>query len=430
MFKGLSTAISGDTLRLAAGEYNAGTGEKFTTASRQVSVSAGVKIFGARADVLSELQGAPGDLLGLDLKGSTVIRNVLVTGFPNGIRASQGTLTLKNVRVDKARHGLALSGTAKATLSQGVIFVDPDPQNLLVTGIELSQQAQLVLDGGNVVGDPNTCATSARGMTMADASQATIKNIARFSDFSGQSILMWQRTKLTMTGHATIDRLVSLGQGCSPKPQVELHDSATFTLNRASINSSGQIGARGILSESKGLVTLDSAQVLGHSGAGIVLQGTARRLSVTGTLIHDTQTGIDARSVADASILVVSSTLSKNSTAIAAPFVKLRSSLLSENGVGVLITRSAVFSDLGQPGDPGRNVIVKSLLSGVAFSQEVINTGFGAVFASGNTWNAGIQQADGNGQYLKQPLVTGSSPNARGTNFNMPSGGSLFEIQL
>jgi hypothetical protein len=147
-------------------------------------------IFGARADVLSELQGAPGDLLGLDLKGSTVIRNVLVTGFPSGIRASQGTLTLKNVRVDKARHGLALSGTAKATLSQGV----------------------------------------------------------------------------------------------------------------------SQIGARGILSESKGLVR--------------------------------------------------------------------------------------------------------------------------AVFASGNTWNPGIQQADGNGQYLKQPLVTGSSPNARGTNFNIPSVGSLFEIQL
>jgi hypothetical protein len=62
----------------------------------------------------------------------------------------------------------------------------------------------------------------------------------------------------------------------------------------------------------------------------------------------------------------------------------------------------------------------------------VVSSGFGAVFASGNTWNV-TQGADGSGRYPNQPVVTGDSPNSQGTNFRLPStvgtSGS-FSIQL
>jgi hypothetical protein len=150
---------------------------------------------------------------------------------------------------------------------------------------------------------------------------------------------------------------------------------------------------------------------------------------VTGTLISGPGVGIDDRTLPDADILVVGSTVTGHSIGIGAPFVKLRATVVSDNAVGVLVTRSARFSDLGQPFGPGNNRIVNNRQTGVTFNQDVIATGFGAVFASGNTWNA-TQGADGSGHYPSQPLVTGDSPNARGTNFQMPSAAGLFEIHL
>src|SRR5215216_547180 len=116
---GLSLAIAGDTLRLAAGLYSAASnGEKFTTSTRQVVVPAGVKIFGTfQAEFTTFLHGAPGDLVGLKLQGAATVRNLFVTGFPTGVTASQGVQSFKNVVLDQNDHGLDLGGSASATLT-------------------------------------------------------------------------------------------------------------------------------------------------------------------------------------------------------------------------------------------------------------------------------------------------------------------------
>ena len=115
---GLSLAIAGDTMRLAIGVYSAATnGEKFTNGSQQVVVPAGVLILGTPGEAISQLQGVPDDLIGLDLKGAATVRNLIVRGFRSGIRATQGVQTLKSVVLDQNILGLELSGSAKTTLA-------------------------------------------------------------------------------------------------------------------------------------------------------------------------------------------------------------------------------------------------------------------------------------------------------------------------
>jgi hypothetical protein len=85
------------------------------------------------------------------------------------------------------------------------------------------------------------------------------------------------------------------------------------------------------------------------------------------------------------------------------------------------------FTDLGQTGDPGKNLIINNSNTGVTFSQDVINGKVGGIFGSGNIWNARTQGSDENGKYPPQ-LLDGSSPLASGTNFKLP--GFNFAIEF
>jgi hypothetical protein len=431
--RGLSSAIAGDTMRLASGVYSAATnGEKFTNVNgtQQVVVPAGVMILGTLAgDLTTQLHGVSGDVFGLNLQGGATVRNLVLTGFPTGIQATQGVQSLKNLTLRQNTFGLNLGGSAKATLVGGVVFATP-PANPTgdAVGVRVRQQAQFTMIGGTISGS-STCDITAKAVSLGDAARLTMQNGATIKDIAGTALTMGGTSKATLTGHAAIDRNFSQLPGCSPAPGVMTLDSTTLTLKNARISGTGGAKSVGILAQSRGLLTLDSTEVVGHTGTGIKTLG-APKIVVIGSRFQRNGVGIDAGLSKNASLTISGSTVSNNGIGIHAPFFKLRKSVVTSNQTGISV---ATFSaDLGQIGDPGSNLIAANSITGVTWDADVIFGGAGGIFASGNTWNPFTQGSDANGRYPAKPLLNNDSPLASGKNFVLPTidANDLFQIQL
>jgi Protein of unknown function (DUF1565) len=423
--RGLSTAIAGDTMRLASGVYSAATnGEKFTNGTQQVVVPAGVTILGTiREDSTSQLHGATGDVVGLNLKGAATVRNVILSGFGHAIVATQGVQSLKNLILDQNLLGLDLSGSAKTTLVSSSVFLTAPSANMI--GAIVRQQAQFTMVGGTMSGGAPNCRTGVIGMKLDNAARLTLKNGATLKEIAGPALAMVGASKALLTGLATIDRNLSQFPGCPPTPSVLTDDSTSLTLKKARVFSAGGANSVGIEPRGRTLLTLDSAQVKGHTGAGLRTSRGNPRIVVNGSLFQANIIGIDAVLTPTASLTITGSTVSNNVTGIHAPFFKLRKSLVTSNQTGILV--ASFSSDLGQPGDPGNNLIAANSNTGVTWDANIISSKAGGIFAVGNTWNPGIQGSDGNGKYSPQ-VLSGSSPLANGTNFKLP--GFSFQIQL
>jgi hypothetical protein len=422
--KGLGLAIAGDTMRLAAGLYSAAAnGEKFTTNTQQTVVPAGVKIFGTfQGESTTFLQGAPGDLVGLNLQGAATVRNLFVTGFPAGVKASQGVQSFKNVVLDQNGFGLDLGGSAKATLTASTVFVRPGVGSL---GARALQQAQLTLVGGRIsAGNPN-CDAALIGVSLADAARLTMKNGASLQNFAGSALVMKLTSKATLTGLAKVERDLSSLAGCTPFASVLTDDSASLTLKNARVQSTGGTNAIGIHARSRALLMLDSAQVIGHTGTAVI---SSHKLIVSNSLFQGNGVGIDGGN-SPAGVTITGSTVS-NSTFVGIRGgnpLKLRNNRIMSNNVGVSVgVVGTATADLGQISDPGNNTITGNSGTGVRFSTDVTS---GNIFAAGNTWNAATQGSDASGHYPNNPLVDGSSPSAFGSNFKLPPSAS-FKIQL
>jgi Protein of unknown function (DUF1565)/Right handed beta helix region len=424
--KGLSLAIAGDTMRLAPGLYSAaGNGEKFTTSTQQVVVPAGVKIFGTiQNEFTTFLHGAPGDLVGLNLKGAAIVRNLFVTGFPTGVAASQGAQSFKNVVLDQNQFGLKLSGSAKTTLTTSTVFVRPGTGSL---GASVAQQAQLTVAGGRIsAGGPN-CAIG-NGVLLLDAAQLTMKNGATLTNLTGTALEMRKTSKATLTGLARIERDFSGFAGCTPLPGVNAFDSTSFTLKNARIlSSNGGNATTGIFWSSRALMTLDSAQVKGFSFFGLHSPGNLR-LVATSSVFQYNNVGINVTNGPNSSITMTGSTLSNNVIGIHAPNVRLRRTLVTANQQTGVLLASASGNDLGLTTDLGHNLIAANGITGVAFDGQVGAQGF--IFAAGNSWTPNTQGTNGSGLY-PQMVVTGmtTNPPASGKNFTLPPNLN-FKIQL
>jgi hypothetical protein len=432
--RGLSTAITGDTMRLAIGVYSTGTnGEKFTTGTQQVVVPAGVTILGTPADdFTSQLHGSGGaGETGLNLKGAAIVKNLILTGFQTGIHATQGVQTLKNLTLDQNVLGLGLSGSARATLTASTVVVRPIPGVTVAPfGARVTQQAQFIMDGGKVTGGGQNCQRDVTGVSLGNAARFTLKNVATFENIAGIALAMFQTSKATLTGFSTIDkRFFQLPGGCTPRASIATFDSASLTLRHASVVSSGGTNSVGIESNSSAPLTLDTASVVGHSSAGLVAKGNFTLVAKAANF-RQNAIGLDAKLAPNASITITGSTVFNNNTGIRAPLFKLRSSVVTQNQTGILLT--SLFTDLGQTTDPGNNTITGNTITGVTFDAEVIIGGVGGIFASGNTWNPSTQLSDVNGHYPGKPLLNNDSPLASGKNFVLPKGDSndLFQIQL
>jgi Protein of unknown function (DUF1565) len=427
--RGLSTAITGDTMRLAIGVYSAtSNGEKFTTGTQQVVVPAGVTILGTLGEnfTTSQLHGAPGDLIGLNLQGTATVKNLIVKGFTRGIRAIQGVQTLKNLNLDQNVFGLDLSGSAKATLAASTVVLTPI-SGATVFGATVAQQAQFIMDGGKITSGGQNCQREVTGVALDNAARLTLKNVATLENIAGTALEMTGTSKATLTGFASIDRRFSfLAGGCTPRSSVRTFESASLTLRHASVFSSGGTVSVGIESSSSAPLTLDTASVIGHSGAGVVAKGDFKLVAKAANFRQNT-TGLDAIGAPNASITITGSTVSLNNIGIRAPFFKLRNSVVTGNQTGIVL--SSPFTDLGQTTDPGNNTISGNVFSGVRFDETVIAGKVGGIFASGNTWNSSTQDSDDSGHYPAKPLLNGLSPFASGKNFVLPTSFN-FQIQL
>jgi uncharacterized protein DUF1565 len=423
--KGLSLAIAGDTMRLAAGTYSAATnGEKFTTGTRQVAVPAGVKIFGAVQNEFVILQGVAGDLIGLNLKGAAAVRNLFVRGFPTGVTASQGVQSFKGVTLDGNQVGLELTGSAKTTLTSGSVFVRPGTGSL---GAGVAQQAQLTVAGGTISAGAPNCNGGGTGVSLQDAARLTMKGGAILQNFAGVALALHQTSKAMLTGLAKVERDLSTLASCTPLPSVSASDSTSLTLTNAQMVSTGGANATGIDWESRGLVTLDSAVVKGYKFAGLHSPGNLRLVALSAVFQYD-GVGINVVDGPQSSITMTGSTVSNNVIGIHAPGVKLRRTLVSANQQTGILLASAAGNDLGLTTDLGHNLIAANGITGVAFDGKV--TGGAFISAAGNSWTPVTQGTDGSGLY-PQMVVTGTSvnPPASGKNFTLPPNLN-FKIQL
>jgi hypothetical protein len=420
--KGLSLAISGDTMRLAAGGYSAATGEKFNSPQHKVTVPAGVTILGTAAeDFTSQLHGVAGET-GLELLGGATIRDLNLTGFTWGIHASQGVQKLTGLHFSGNNTAIVLEQTAQATLVKGNVLLYPGvyPQ---ATGAELYGTASLTLDGGTVAGLGGICNLNATGVSARVNAHLTAKNGALFKQIAGAAVTLSEYAKATLTSQAAVDRDFSLLPSCETYPSLVAYEGSSLTLTNARVDGKGEEEV-GIEASVQGAVTITNSKLSGHYLAVNLLDKT--KLVVTGSTFSGNSAAIFAAYGQPVTLTVTGSTLTGNGTAIMAPTLKLRNSQVTGNSLGMYLNGSS--ADLGKLASPGNNVLSGNGQSGVQLNGAPGASG--TIYAVGNTWNSAVQGADGSGHYAQHPLLTGVSANAVGTNFKLPQGNANMKLQL
>jgi hypothetical protein len=424
--KGLSLALAKDTVRLAPGVYSkAINGERFTSSTQQVPVRAGVLILGTfQEEFTSQLNGGPEET-GLLLQGGATVRNLILSGFGTGIRASAGVLSLGRVTLNQNLMGMLLTNSAQATLTNGSVTVIAPAQSF-ANGLLVWDNAQLIMDGGFISGGGSNCALNAIGVNAQNSGRVTLRNGVKIQNIAGHALSLSDQTKATLKGLTTITRDFSAQPACHPAPSVVARVSASLTLQNARIFGGDGDLSVGIESNSSGPLTVTNSVLANHSDAAIrVLKSTS--VVIGGSTFSGNDKGIDAATLSTLSMSITGSTLSSNTIAIRAPFFRLRSSKVTGNQLGVVVNGSA---DLGNLSQPGNNTLTGNALTAVEFSPSAVDAAVGTIVAAGNLWNASIQGSDGTGHYPTHPVVRGTDNNAVGKNFVMPQGKSSFSIQL
>ena len=414
-------------MRLASGVYSAASGEKFTTATQQVTVPAGVTILGTYAeDFTSQLRGAAGET-GLQLLGGATIRDLILTGFTRGIHATQGVQKLKGLYFDKNLTALDLEGTAQASLVKGTIFLSPGGAFPQVTGANVVDQAHLTVDGGIITGGAANCKTGITGVNVREAGVLTAKNGATFKEIAGTAVLVAETAKTTLASQAVVSRDFSQFPACAPLPSLVAYEGGSLTLTNAGVYSKGGTNEIGIKAQSQGTVALTHAVLSGHTLAAVHVLDK-QKLVVSGSAFSGNYVGIHALEAQSVSLSVTGSTVIGNLFGIVAPSLKLRSTQVTANAIGVAITGSQ--ANLGTLASPGNNALSGNSQTGVEFFAGPFAVSFSTISAAGNFWNAGVQDADGSGQHPEHRLVNGTAGDHSGQNFKLPDGKSSFKIQL
>lgn len=421
---GLSLAIAGDTMRLAAGGYSALSGERFTNAGERVSVPAGVTILGTPAeDFTSQLHGAPGDSVGLDLKGGATIRNLVIIGFKSGIRAVKGVQTVQGVFFDQNLTGLEARGTAQTTLLGSTVVLSGSSD-----GVYASQQARVTLDASTITGGSPTCNINQNGILAADVARIVTRNGTALTNLAGLAVRLQQGTTGTL-GSTTISRDLTGLPSCIPFPAIVALDSSSLSITGSKVTttggtSNGAFNSVGLRSNTQGQITIKGVTFSGHKDAGIRAADIVR-ITVANSTFDSNRFGISVDPNALDLMTITGSKLTKDSVGISGAGFKLRGSKVTGNKIGVELT--AAQTDLGTLASPGNNVFTGNSYTSVNAASAQIP---GTTQAAGNTWKAGTQGADGTGHYPTHPLRSGSpSPDVLGVNFMLRSDPN-FKIQL
>lgn len=171
----------------------------------------------------------------------------------------------------------------------------------------------------------------------------------------------------------------------------------------------------------RGPVTIENSVLFGQNAA--IRSGTVLRLTMKATHVERNGIGVDAAYAASGFISISGSTMIDNDIAFRGKKLKLRSSTISNNDIGLTLVGAG--ADLGTLVEPGGNTLRDNKETSITWSTDVSTA---SITASGNTWMGSVQGADGSGHYPAKPLVDGTSAQAKGLNFILTHPG--IKIQL
>src|SRR5215207_4026279 len=308
--KALGVAKSGDIIRLAAGTYSKATnGEQFSLGTLQVMVPAGVTIAGALSGTtrLSILQGggASAGQIGLNLRGAGIVKNLELRGFNTALRAVKGTQILGNLLLAENFLGIALSDSARTTLTGSTVLLQSSS-----TGASVVRQANFTMSGGTMSGDATSCELNRFGVALEEHARATLKNGASLRDINGTALSLLDTAGATLTG-ATVTR--TYPAACQPLAMISAAEAATPTLTNAHVTGQGGSHTTGLETKGTGQVTLDASEVSGFTEAGIAVRGSSSKLTVRNqSVLARNHIAIDARFATSASLAVTNTLVSDN----------------------------------------------------------------------------------------------------------------------
>jgi hypothetical protein len=406
--------------------FVAGSGNKMTIDG--VEANAGIVLRGtANATLLADSsQGftagstvfVRGEAEGVDVSGQAQFTMKSNTGmivkndFAEAMFLSDSAkVTLNNsiLRLERGK-GFFMKGSAQATLintSIGLLSNADSGQRAIIA----TEKTQVMLDGGEIDGGSPNCVRRL-GLQLENSAKATLKNGVTLTNLSSGALQM-NDTSSAFLDHAKID-ITFLGADCGNQFAIDTRDSALLTVQNSTITGVGSTAfSFGISASSFLPLTIVASTISGFSHCGVCQFGHGI-VSITGSTLSNNNFGIDTGSGDDVGTIFVSdSTLIANNRGMRGNFIKLRNNKVIGNNVGV--DAQGVGVDLGTLADPGNNTITNNN-RGVTFIKSSSVVGF--VSAVGNTWNAGIQGADGNGHYTTHFVATPKVNVPTGTNFD------------
>jgi hypothetical protein len=394
----LTYAKSGWTLYLKPGTFGKSSGEDWST-----KVPNGVAVQ-AVVEGNAVLVGGDQDI-GLEFAGSGTATGITFRGFKNAMRAAAGKVSIARCTVDGGG-GVSLSGNVTATLDQVVLG------NLESDGVSAFGSANVTMTGGSIggVGYIPDC-RGAQGVT-ATAAAIVHLSAVNIHDLGADGVIASGSAAITIDDGA----IVKTGQSDCTGAQVSALDSSLVQLKGTSVTHGNSVGAyvRDLAN-----LALDGVSVEEHPDAGV--KGEGGMVRITDSLIEANVGGVELLGTCGAQLSGAS--LASNLTSVFmqdTTSLKLRSTKLYDDVVGIEDIADGLHLDLGTADDPGMNSFLASddVLNLPGSSVDV------TVNAVGNTWNADVQGADGAGAYASQ-IIDGPCD---GANFFV--GGTNIHIQL
>jgi Right handed beta helix region/Protein of unknown function (DUF1565) len=422
----LSLIGSGGVVHLLPGEFATNEPAFGLGSNTTLDVPANVSIEAVTPGTVELDNGSSG---GLRFLGSGSLSGVNFMDFHPAIRASTGTLLLEDLTFDDFANSCAstgtrafieLSGDADATLSAGntptVLGVSAEcfarvegTAALTLSGLDLSGSLEpmtglfgpllTVLGGASLTLDDVTIAGELEPIGAWDQATVTVGS-GSLIDAAGldYGVHLYDDASFTLSGSSTITGapfscVVGDGNGGTGRPTISVIDSSLTACGKG-------IGYFGNLEPT---IVLDGATLSGMTSHGVHM-ARGGSLTVTGsTLTGNGGFGI----MTDHSLWPID--------------VVMRDNVLSNNTSGGVHVRCSEPStwDLGRGNDPGGNTFTGNGLS-TDYGGVRLNLSAAAdpliVYASGNTWIASVQGADGTGHYsvstgTANDVITGAGDN-------------------
>jgi hypothetical protein len=323
---------------------------------------------------------------------------------PDGVTVESyggGTVTVAGPgKLDSGGYALAFAFRGNGTV-RGITVQDyGDP--FLMGGIGGATGGSQLLDAVNTVQNQGP-------ITIRAASSTTITNSTLGQVYVGDNAM------LAVQGGSMTSPAGTCGAG--GMHLLDTSSTGAVTITGASLVSGSMSVAIGTVGSGPfGLVTIASSTLTGPCTRIDQLQGSLE-------LDNDTMTGpmdvgggsltINGGSYSSTSagvLLVVGNGYGNNS-------LKIRNATLSSTSGAISLTQPGAY-DLGTAQSPGNNILRSSTTPSPELQLE--GTGI-SVFASGNTWNPGIQGADSNGHFAAGTQSKGpiGCPNTGLCNFSI-----------